>query len=97
MPGERPETATEVERYAREQDGIRKEAEAKERERDEKSAEADHLLHRHHAFASAVALLQVSIALGALAALTRMRAVWIGSIVAGAVGVAFFVWPFVHR
>ena len=75
-------------RYAREQEEIKKAAEEKERQRDEKEREADALLHRHHGYADAVALLQVSIALGAVAALTRIRLVWLGS---GAVGIAGIV------
>ena len=78
-------------RYVTEQEEIRKKAAEKEKDRDERSAEADHLLHRHHGFANAVALFQVSIALGALAALTRNRLLWIASLVLGAVGAVFFV------
>ncbi len=77
----------EQKRYKDEQAEIRKKAEEKEHERDEKSKEADHLLHRHHGFANAVALFQVSIALGAVAALTRNRLVWLGSLLVGAVGI----------
>jgi hypothetical protein len=77
-------------RYAKEQEEIKEKALEKERERDEKAREADHLLHRHHGFANAVALFQVSIALGAMAALTRMRSVWWGSLAVGAVGIVFF-------
>jgi hypothetical protein len=77
-------------RYKEEQAEIRAKAEEKEHERDEKSKEADHLLHRHHGFANAVALFQVSIALGAVAALTRNRLVWLGSLLAGAVGIVLF-------
>jgi len=83
-----------IARYGKEQEDIKTAAEEKERERDAKSAEADRLLHKHHIFANAVALFQVSIALGALAALTRMRAVWFGSLGLGAVGIALFVWQF---
>ncbi|MGH9317003.1 MAG: DUF4337 family protein [Thermoanaerobaculia bacterium] len=57
----------------------------------EKSAEADHLLARHHGFANAVAVFQVSIALGAVAALTRSRPVWYGSLLLGAGGVGSFL------
>ncbi len=88
--------SADVERYAKEQDDIKKAAEEKEKERDAKSAEADHLLHRHHAFADTVALLQVAIALGALAALTRMRLVWLGSLGLGAAGVLLFLWQFLR-
>lgn len=78
-------------RYAAEQEEIKSKAEALERERDANSREGDHLLHQHHGFANAVALFQVAIALGALAALTRNRAVWLGSLSLGAVGLGFFV------
>ena len=77
-------------RYQGEQGEIKTKAEEKERERDARSEEADHLLHRHHGFANAVALFQVSIALGALAALTRARPVWHGSLALGAVGLVIF-------
>ena len=70
-------------RYVAEQADIEKEARKKEKERDERSKEADELLHHHHGFANAVALFQVSIALGAVAALTRIRAVWWGSLLFG--------------
>jgi hypothetical protein len=81
----------EPKRYRQEQEEIKKEAEEKERQRDEKSREADHLLHRHHGFANAVALMQVSIALGAVAALTRTKSVWFGSLLVGTTGVALFI------
>ena len=40
-------------------------------------------MHQHHRFANSVALFQVAIALGAVAALTRVRLVWYGSIAVG--------------
>jgi uncharacterized protein DUF4337 len=79
-----------VRRYQGEQEEIKKQAEGKEHERDARSTEADELMHRHHGFANAVALFQVSIALGALAALTRSRPVWFGSLALGAVGLVMF-------
>jgi hypothetical protein len=90
--GKQPPAGHEAEtrRYAQDQDEIKKAAVERERQRDEKSREADHLIHRHHGFASAVALMQVSIALGAVAALTRTRLVWLGSLAVGATGIALF-------
>lgn len=85
---------TDSERYADDQKKSREKAEALERERDAKSEEGDALMHRHHFFAQSVALLQVAIALGAIAALTRKRAAWIGSTVLGAIGLGFFVYAF---
>ena len=77
-------------RYLREQSEISKIAHDKEHERDRRDDEAAHLLHRHHGFANGVALLQVAIALGAVAALTRVRTVWIASLLVGISGVALF-------
>jgi hypothetical protein len=77
-------------RYAGEQAEIQNKARELENKRDEKSSKADHLLHRHHRFANAVAIFQVSIALGAVAALTRNRLVWLGSLLVGAAGMLLF-------
>jgi len=78
-----PVYAQNQKRYVEEQSEIQKKARELEMERDRKSDEADHLLHIHHWFAYAVALLQVAIALGAVAALTRNRAVWVLSLLTG--------------
>src|SRR6202521_313993 len=77
-------------RYVEEEKEIEKKARELEKQRDEKSTEADHLLHRHHGFANAVALFQVSIALGAVAALTKNRPVWFGSLLLGAAAAVLF-------
>ena len=81
-------------RYLDDQKQSREKAEALEHERDARSAEADTLMHRHHFFAQSVALLQVAIALGAIAALTRRRAAWIGSAILGVIGCGFFAFAF---
>lgn len=78
-------------RYKEEQQETKKKAEEFERERDEKGKEADHLIHQHHYFAYSVAMLQVAIALGAVAALTRKRLAWIGSAALGLTGAAIFL------
>lgn len=75
-------------RYTNEQGAIQLEARKLEAERDAKSVEADTLLAQHHLFAFAVALLQVAIALGAVAALTRQPAALGLSALAGLAGVA---------
>jgi hypothetical protein len=84
------EYAEKQKRYGEEQKEIEKKAREKEKERDEKSKEADELLHHHHGFANTVALFQVAIALGAVAALTRNRPVWAGSLVLGIAATALF-------
>jgi hypothetical protein len=78
-------------KYKKEQEEIAKTAKEKEHARDEKVAEAAHLLHKHHGYANSVALFQVAIALGAVAALSRNRWIWYASLLLGLAGVAFFV------
>ncbi len=89
-----PEYGIRQQRYLAEQKGIEAAAREKEHERDARSLEADHLLHRHHRFADTVALFQVSIALGAVAALTRSRLAWIASIVLGLSGAGLLLTAF---
>lgn len=79
-------------RYAREQAAIDTTARSLERQRDAKSGEAAELLEQHHHYAFAVALLQVAIALGAVAALTRQRAAFGLSMLAGAGGIVLAVF-----
>jgi len=86
--------ATNAQRYLDDQKTSREKAEALEHERDAKTAESDALMRRHHYFADAVALLQVAIALGAIAALTRRRAAWVGSAILGVIGGGLFGWAF---
>ncbi|WP_237684468.1 DUF4337 domain-containing protein [Pseudaminobacter soli (ex Zhang et al. 2022)] len=82
-------------RYKDEQQASQNRAQAFEQQRDEKNAVADDLIRRHHFFAYTVALLQVAIALGAVAALTRKRLAWLGSTALGLVGAGVFVWAVV--
>ena len=89
------ELAKNEERYAEDQKKSKEKAEELEKQRDEKSAESDHLMHRHHFFAQSVAFLQVAIALGAVAALTRKGAVWAGSLVLGLAGAGVFAYAFI--
>jgi hypothetical protein len=89
--------AERVRRYGEEQEGIAEKAKEKEQERDAREREAEHLLHLHHRYANAVALFQVAIALGAVAALTRRRLVWLGSLVVGAGGVVSLVLALAAR
>jgi uncharacterized protein DUF4337 len=74
-------------RYGREQNDIQAEARKLEKERDTKVEEAGRMLAQHHHYAYAVALLQVAIALGAVAALTRQSKVLVLALLAGAGGI----------
>ena len=93
VPAETNATAA---RYAAEQKEIQAKAHELEHERDAKEHEAEILLAQHRRFATAVAFFQVSIALGAVAALTRVRWVWYASLVIGATGLGFFAVPFLN-
>src|SRR6478672_4692545 len=84
------EYAQKHDRYLEEQKEIDKKAREKEKERDEKSKEADELLHHHHGFANTVAIFQVAIALGAVAALTKSRPVWGASLLLGMAATVLF-------
>ena len=92
-----PELTAQITRYATEQDSIRGAAMGLEHQRDERSDEANGLLHRHEFYAAAVALFQIAIALGAIAALTKIRPVWLGSLVAGVAGIVLMVVPLIHH
>jgi hypothetical protein len=91
-----PQIEQKIAQYAQDQKDIEKEARAKEAERDKLGKEADALIARHKNFAGAVALFQVSIALGAVAALTRLRLVWVASMVLGLGGIVLFVMAHLH-
>lgn len=96
----RPAPATlagEPARYAREQAAVQEAATKKERARDAAAEESDRLMERHHGYAYAVAFFQVAIAMGAVAALTRLRLVWAGSLLLGAVGVVLDLLPLLRH
>ena len=52
--------------------------------------EAEQLIARHHRFAGSVALLQIAVALSAIAALSRNRGMWMLSLAIAAAGAAVF-------
>lgn len=87
-----PDVQKNIERYDEDQKEARKKAGELEHERDKKGAEADELIHHHHHYAFAVTFLQVAIALGAVAALTRKRLAWFGSTALGIVGAGIFFY-----
>jgi hypothetical protein len=89
--------AEESSRYVAQQDSISRKAAELEHARDEKSREAAVLLSQHEIYAAAVALLQISIALGAIAALTRYRLVWYGSVALGVVAAILLAIPIFRR
>ena len=68
----------------------RQEAEKEQKLVDERNEESEHSLHVHHQFAKSVTIFQVAIALAAIGALTRRKAMWWVSMGIGAIGVGFF-------
>jgi Domain of unknown function (DUF4337) len=85
-----------------------KQAEAEHGEKDAKKSEAERLagdveaadreskqhLALHHRFAKSVTIFQVAIALAAIAALARRKAMWWVSLAAGGIGAVFLVFGF---
>jgi len=87
-----PDLAAASQRYVDEEKSAGAQAHELEKARDEKDGEANELIHRHHFYAYAVAMLQVAIALGAVAALTRKRPAWWGSAGLGLLGGMLLLW-----
>ena len=58
--------------------------------------ESEEMFHLHHQFAESVALIQVAIALSAVAALTRIKSVWAVGLAAGGIGMYYFIMGFLH-
>jgi hypothetical protein len=83
--------------YEKEKEEISKEAKKLDDEVVEKNKEAEEFLHQHHRFAYAVTVFQISIALSAIAALTKRKPLWIGSMVLGIGGVAFAAMGFLGK
>jgi len=81
----------ESEKYEKTKNKTKSDAEEHEKERDKKSEEAEVLLQHHEVFALCVTCTQVAIALSAIAALTKRRAVWYVSMLAGAIGLVLFM------
>ncbi len=86
-----PEYESKRQRYAREAEEGRAAALDKERLHDELNEESDTLMETHHGFSTSVAFFQVSIALGAVAALTKKRTVWAGSLILGLVATVLLI------
>lgn len=84
----------EAEREHDEQEGIKKAAEDFEKQAEAANARSEALFHVHHSFAQAVTVFQVAIALAAIAALTKRRAMWLVSLATGAGGLFFLLRGF---
>jgi hypothetical protein len=72
------------------QKALKEEAEGEQARVEEMDERSSHKLHVHHQFAKGVTVFQVSIALAAIAALTRRKTMWWISLAAGVAGAGFF-------
>lgn len=78
-------------RYRGETEEIQKKATELENQVKEDNERSERRMERHHKFAFAVTLLQIAIALAAIAALTRRRSLWFISIAVSIAGAVMFV------
>src|SRR5438067_6467424 len=81
--------AAKRERYEKEQEEIKSEAEHKQ-------AEAKSNFHQHEVFARSVTTFQIAIATAAISALTKKRRFWIVSLLFGIAGCVFLALGFGH-
>src|SRR6516165_10592452 len=84
----------EAARYRAEQGEIQAAARALETKVEASNQRAERLLEHHHRFAIAVTLFQIAIALSAIAALTKRKALWMVGLAASAAGLALFLRGF---
>ena len=80
---------------AQEQQDISKSAKEFESEVQKSSGQSERSLEHHHQFAYAVTMFQVSIALAAVAALSRQKIVWLVGLMISALGLAYFLNGFI--
>lgn len=85
-----PSIDADLARYQKEQSEISEANRKLEKTSRNEEEEADHLIHRHHRFAASVALLQIAVALSAIAALSRNRGMWMLSLAIAAAGAVVF-------
>jgi glucan-binding YG repeat protein len=81
----------EADRYAKEQEEISKTANELEQEVKKDAELSDKSMEHHHRFAYAVTMFQISIALSAVAALSRQKMVWLAGLMISVLGLLYFV------
>ncbi|MCW3098179.1 MAG: hypothetical protein JWL77_3797 [Chthonomonadaceae bacterium] len=84
-------------KYEQRKEKAMEDAKEYEKKRDEKAEEADAMLKHHEIFALCVTCTQVAIALSAIAALTKRRAIWYISMLAGAIGLILFLNGYLQK
>ena len=93
--GANPELAAkaqkEAARYASEEEEISRTAKELENEVKEYSERSTGSMEHHHRFAYAVTMFQISIALAAVAALSRQKSVWYTGLIVAVMGFIYFI------
>ena len=92
----KPRYLEEIERYKKEKAEIKDRAEALEKESSDWDRRSDEQLHLHHRWAQATTALQISIALAAIALLTKKRWMEGATLAAGGIGIALGVAAWLH-
>jgi cobalamin biosynthesis Mg chelatase CobN len=80
-----------ADRYSKEEEEISKAAKEREKEVGEKAELSAISMEHHHRFAYSVTMFQISIALAAVAALSKEKGVWFAGLVVAAAGLIYFV------
>jgi Na+/glutamate symporter len=91
-----PTYQAKIERYEKEKKDIQAQAEAIEAESKDWDKQSDAQMHLHHRWAQATTALQVSIALAAIALLTKKKWLEMGMFAMGAVGLCIGVAAVLH-
>jgi uncharacterized protein DUF4337 len=79
-----------ADRYSKEEEEISKGAKEREKEVAEKGELSAISMEHHHRFAYSVTMFQISIALAAVAALSKQKGVWFAGLVVAAAGLIYF-------
>jgi hypothetical protein len=97
VPADRREAyAKNIEKYKADKEPIMAKARQLEEEAKAFDEQSEHLMHQHHRWAEATTVIQVSIALAAIALLTRRRWLEWGTLGVAAVGIAIGVAAALH-
>ncbi len=97
VPAERkPNYQDEIKRYKEEKGQIKKDAEKLEAEAKSWDQRSDEQMHQHHRWAQATTVLQIAIAMAAIALLTRKKWLEWAMFVAGGVGALVGLLAFLH-
>ena len=95
-PDKQPNYQAKIDRYEKEKKDIQAQAEKIEAESKDWDKQSDAQMHLHHRWAQATTALQVSIALAAIALLTKKKWLEMGMFAMGAVGLGIGVAAVLH-